>query len=216
MEIQRRWGKCAEMDIDPKELLEEKERREELELEADRDKLKLNALVAITIAVLATFMGLCKIKDENIVLEMGKVQSTKLDTWNFYQARNIRQDVYQTSADQFRLQGLAVSPSQSAFNAQAQIYAKLAADQKNKKDPLMKQAQAMEKDYEKLHGRHDQFDLEDAALAIGISLFAITSLTQKRWMYAVALVPTACGVLMGAAGLANVDLKVESLMKFLG
>ncbi len=204
------------MDIDPKDVLEEKERREELELEADRSKLKLNALVAITIALLATFMGVCKIKDENIVLEMQKAQASKIDTWNFYQARNIREDVYQATADSLKAQAAASSTGKDGLQKQSDAYSKLASDQKKKKDAVQAEAKGYDKEYEKLHGRHDQFDLADAILAISVSLFAITSLTQKGWMYWVAMLPAAGGILMGIAGLLNLNIRPEALMKLLG
>ena len=35
---------------------------------------KLNSFIAITIALLATFMGICKVKDDNIVQAMQQAQ----------------------------------------------------------------------------------------------------------------------------------------------
>ena len=52
------------MDIDPKDMLSQAETaRNEREARGAR----LNAAVAVTIALLATFMGICKVKDDNIV-----------------------------------------------------------------------------------------------------------------------------------------------------
>src|SRR3954471_8286620 len=65
-------------------------------------RLKLDTLVAITVALLATFMGICKVKDDNIVQAMQQAQADKLDHWSFYQARNIRQEVAQGALDQLR------------------------------------------------------------------------------------------------------------------
>ncbi len=202
------------MDVDPKELLEQKERREELELEADRSKLRLNALVAITIALIATFMGVCKIKDENLVLAMGQAQAKSIDTWNYYQAKNIRQDVFLATADM--LGAIAHDPNQAGLVRAGNGYKAKADHEAESKEKLKKQAEGFDEQYEKLHGRHDQFDLEDAALAIAVSLFAITSLTQKQWMYIVALVPAGLGIAMGLAGLFNLNLHPEALMKLLG
>jgi hypothetical protein len=60
---------------------------------SDRRTARLNTLVAITVALLATFMGICKVKDDNIVQAMQQAQANKLDHWAFYQARNIREEV---------------------------------------------------------------------------------------------------------------------------
>src|SRR4051794_2703471 len=61
---------------------------------------RLNTWVAITVALLATFMGICKVKDDNIVQAMQQAQADKIDHWSFYQARNIRQEVAQAELTQ--------------------------------------------------------------------------------------------------------------------
>src|SRR5436305_15095697 len=77
---------------------------------ANAKHARLNSWVAVTVALLATFMGVCKVKDDNIVQAMQQAQADKLDHWNFYQARNIRQDVAQASLDGL----LATSAAQPA------------------------------------------------------------------------------------------------------
>ena len=77
------------MDIDPLESVKPDESDEP----SFAQFRKLNACVAITIALLATFMGICKVKDDNIVQSMQQAQANKLDHWNFYQARNIREEI---------------------------------------------------------------------------------------------------------------------------
>src|SRR6266550_3390546 len=61
---------------------------------------RLNTWVAITVALLATFMGVCKVKDDNIVQAMQQAQADKIDHWSFYQARNIRQEIAQAELTQ--------------------------------------------------------------------------------------------------------------------
>ncbi len=58
-----------------------------------------------------------------------------------------------------------------------------------------------DKTYDRLNLHDDQFDLSDVLLALAVSLLAVTALTQKRWLFVVALVPTAFGVFFGLAGL---------------
>ncbi len=64
---------------------------------------RLNTWVAITVALLATFMGICKVKDDNIVQAMQQAQADKIDHWSFYQARNIRQEIAQATLSQLTL-----------------------------------------------------------------------------------------------------------------
>src|ERR1700704_496142 len=88
------------MDIDP---LESATGAAEAATSRDREHHRLNTWVAITVALLATFLGVCKVKDDNIVQGMQQAQADKLDHWNFYQARNIRQEVAAGTVTQLKL-----------------------------------------------------------------------------------------------------------------
>ena len=79
----------------------------------DRDRSRLNTRVAITVALLATFLGVCKIKDDNIVQAMQQAQADRLDHWNFYQARNVRQEVAAAAAVQLKLASAGARPGSS-------------------------------------------------------------------------------------------------------
>ena len=165
---------------------------------------RLNVLVAISVALLATFMGICKVKDDNIVQGMQQAQANKIDHWAFYQARNIRQEVMRASELQLSLAMQDARPaSQASYRTAIEQYQKLVAQQEAKKAELMAQAEQDQKDYDKDNYRDDQFDLSDAFLAISVALLAMTALTQQRWLFGVAMVPTFFGVLMGLAGLLN-------------
>ncbi|MES2362306.1 MAG: DUF4337 domain-containing protein [Pseudomonadota bacterium] len=200
------------MDVDPLESVKSAEPDEPSQAQSRR----LNQYVAVTIALLATFMGICKVKDDNIVQAMQQAQANKLDHWSFYQARNIREEVAKGTLLQLRL----ATPSQPAAeqaNYQKAIaqYEQLAADQGKKKDELKAQAEQDQKDYDAANFRDDQFDLADALLAIAISLLAVTALTHLWWLYFLALVPTGFGVLMGLAGLAGWGIHPTALIQLL-
>lgn len=176
----------------------------------------LNPAVAITVALLATFMGICKVKDDNIVQAMQQAQADKLDHWQFYQARNIREEVAKSTLTQLRLQVLTVPASaQPAYQAQIAIYENLAADQKQKKDDVKAQAEKDQQTYDALNFRDDQFDLSDAAIAIAIALLAVASLTQLGWLFGLALLPSGFGVLMGLAGLGGWAIHPSGLVGLL-
>jgi hypothetical protein len=183
---------------------------------SDTRARRLNSLVAITVALLATFVGICKVKDDNIVQAMQQAQADKLDHWSFYQARNVRQEVAQAQLDQLQL-AAAVQPktTQDRYAPLITKYQALVIDQKQKKDSLRAQADADQRRYDALNYRDDQFDIADALTAIAISLLALTSLTQKRWLFSVAMVFTVLGVVMGLAGLAGWHLHPDSLSKLL-
>ena len=182
----------------------------------DRASARLNIWVAITVALLATFMGICKVKDDNIVQTMQQAQANKLDHWGYYQARNIREEVAKATVVQLKLGMMGRPPEQQAAYAQAiRDYETVAADQARKKDEVKRQAAQDQVDYDAANFRDDQFDLSDALLAIAISLLAVTALTHQRWLYFLALVPTAAGVAMGLSGLMGLGLHPTALIRLL-
>ena len=46
-------------------------------------------------------------------------------------------------------------------------------------------------------------------------MLALTSLTQKRWLLGIAMIPTALGVLMGLAGLFAWRLHPDAIVRLL-
>jgi ribosomal protein S13 len=195
------------MDIDPQEVVEAAK---------SSSNARLNAAVAVTVALLATFMGICKVKDDNIVQAMQQAQADKLDHWSFYQARNIRQEVAEGTLVQLELARANASAAQApAYDVAITKYRELAADQARKKDELRQQAEEDQKRYDALNFRDDQFDLSDALLAIAVAMLAVTALTGLWPLYIAALAPTFFGVLMGLAGLAAWPVHPDALIKLL-
>src|SRR3954464_1890036 len=157
----------------------------------------LNTRVAITVALLATFMGICKVKDDNIVQAMQQAQADKIDHWSFYQARNIRQDVAQSTVTTLTIQlRSAAAADRPSIDSSLARFQALVKDQATKKDSLRLQAQLDQETYDALNYRDDQFDLSDTLLALAISLLAVTALTRKEWLFWIAMVPTALGAFM--------------------
>lgn len=200
------------MDIDPLDTIESLNETST----KDRASMRLNMLVAITVAILATFMGICKVKDDNIVQGMQQAQANKLDHWAFYQARNIREEIAKSALVQLRLAAAGRPLAEQATYATAiQSYEKITAEQAKKKAELQQQADQDQKDYDAANFRDDQFDLSDALIAIAISLLAVTALTHQRWLYFAALVPTGFGVLMGLSGLLGWSFHPTALIRLL-
>src|ERR1700704_4841237 len=202
------------MDLDPMESA--RDAAEPMSESLDRAKGRLNTWVAITVALLATFLGICKVKDDNIVQAMQQAQADKLDHWNFYQARNIRQEVAAAAVTQLTLAAAGAPAAQrDSYRAAIASYEALVADQSKKKEELRLQAEQDQKTYDALNYRDDQFDLSDTLIALAISLLALTALTHKRWMYWLAMVPTIGGVVMGVAGLLGWHIHPDLLAQLL-
>ena len=177
---------------------------------------RLSSWVAITVALLATFLGVCKVKDDNIVQSMQQAQADKIDHWAFYQARNLREEVAKATLVQLTLAAAAApAAAQAPYQAAIATYQGLVAEQGQKKEELRQQAGQDQATYDGLNYHDDQFDLSDTLVALAISMLALTALTHKRWLYWFALVPTAFGVVMGLAGLFGWHLHSDTLARWL-
>src|SRR5436309_2139605 len=101
------------MDVDPMGVVEGAREGEDDPSQAEQDhrRHRLNSWVAIMVALLATFMGICKVKDDNIVQAMAQAQAKSVDAWAWYQAKKTRLQFAQATVDQFQIQAATASPS---------------------------------------------------------------------------------------------------------
>src|SRR5712672_3578855 len=115
------------MDPDPMQFVEEDDDKKPTEttVEAKKPKPHLNTWVAIMVALLATFMGICKVKDDNIVQAMQQAQAKSVDAWAWYQAKKTRLQFAQAAVDQFQIQAATASPElRRAIDAKIAFYKK--------------------------------------------------------------------------------------------
>ena len=173
----------------------------------------LHNQIAVSVAILAAFMAVTKVKDDNIVQAMLQSKSDAVDTWNEYQAKKIKQHVLELGRDQALLLK-ATAPSAAVEQVLKRDEAEIARYQKEEAD-LRDKARKHEAEYDALNYRDDQFDLSDAALSVCLALFAVSALTTKRWLLTVAYVFAAAGVVMGVAGLLGLHLHPDWLTKLL-
>ena len=61
---------------------------------------KLNSIVAVLVAVSATFMAVCNVKDGNIVQAMEQAQARSIDRWAYYQAKGTKQNLAEQTVDE--------------------------------------------------------------------------------------------------------------------
>ena len=205
------------MDPDPMQFIEEDgDEKVDSAVAAKKSQLHLNTWVAISVALLATFMGICKVKDDNIVQAMQQAQADKIDNYSWYQARNIREEVAKATVVQLAaLAAVAPPQAKAVFQEQIKAYEAIAQDQAEKKKIQQADADKADQTYNELNFHDDQFDLSDAMLALAISLMAVTALTQKRWLFVLALFPTVFGVVMGLAGLLGWHIHPNALTRLL-
>ena len=177
---------------------------------------RLNNTVAVLVAIVAAFMAVTKVKDDNIVQAMLQAKSDAVDTWSEYQSKRIKQHLEELGRDQSQLMRQTV-PAAGAAQADEQLrhYESEIARYQKDEDELQTKARGLEAQYDALNYRDDQFDLSDAALSVALAMLAVTALTRKRWLLWASLLFTAFGVVMGLAGLFGLHLHPDWLTKLL-
>jgi hypothetical protein len=205
------------MDPDPMQYVQDQDDDVKRKDVADaKSSRRLNTLVAISVALLATFMGICKVKDDNIVQAMQQAQADKIDNYSWYQARNVREEIAKATIAELTAQAVsAPQQAQAAYQDQIKAYQAIEQEQASKKNIQQADAEKADQTYNELNYHDDQFDLSDAMLALAISLLALTALTQTRWLFVLAMVPTFFGTLMGLAGLFGWAIHPNSLTRLL-
>jgi hypothetical protein len=180
----------------PSELLSESELKD-----------RLTSWVAISVAVLAAFMAVTKIKDDNIVQAMLLAKSDAMDTWSEYQSKRIKQHLLELGLDQtVALRDAAAKQTSATLDGQLKRYESEIARYQKDEGELQKKARDYEAQYDALNYRDDQFDLSDAALSMSIAMLAVTALTKKKWLLWMSLIIGVFGVVMGTAGLAGLRI----------
>ena len=184
----------------------------EIEVSAEAKDKSLNRNVAITVVVLSVFMGLCGIKDGNIVQAMQAAQSASVDGWNEYQASRTKLHIAENS--RVEIAALASDPAKAA-----PILARLEKDiakYRAEAPRLAAQAKAQSDQYDALNVHDDQFDASDAAISTAISIAAVSALAESGWLLGAAWAFGAFGIFMGLCGFAGWGFHPALLSGLLG
>lgn len=190
------------------------ELRERLEVAEDQNRL--NRWVAITVALVSVFMGVTKIKDDNIVQAMLQAKSDSVDRWNEYQSKKLKHHMAELGLSQLQaLKVLAPERAGAQLAAQQKQFQDSIARYQVEEAELMKKAKALEKSYDDLNYKDDQFDLSDACLSICLGMLGVASLTNSAGLLYLAWVFAGFGGLMGLAGLLGLPIHPDLLTKLL-
>ena len=185
---------------------------------AEKSHDALNNLIAVLVALLATFMALCNIKDGNIVQAMSQDQAKAVDQWSYYQAKGMKENLAESVRDQLTLhrEQPGVSPQELALlDQQIKKYDGIVAKYVKEKEAIKKDAEDAGKDYDRLNVHDDQFDMSEATISIAIALLGVSALTKKKWLVGVAVLFAGFGVLMGLAGFFGWGIHPDAFAKFL-
>lgn len=193
--------------------------QEALEKAAEDNHDALHNLVAILVALSATFMALCNVKDGNVVQAMAQHQAQAVDAWSYYQSKSTKQHLAESTAEQLRVQRELNPPARDKAPRLDALIAKheaQAARYEQEKEQISREALGHERAYADLNVHDDQFDMAEALLSVALAMYGITALTKKRWLLGVAFAFSATGILLGLAGFLGWNLHPEWLAKLLG
>jgi hypothetical protein len=189
--------------------------------QAEEEKgFSLNSVIALLVALIATFMALCNIKDGNIVQTMSQQQAKAVDSWAYYQAKSMKQNLAESVLDQLTMQketaGAALSAAAAALlDKKIAFYAGKVKQYESEKEGIKKEAEGAEAEYDRLGVHDDQFDISEAGLSIAIALLGVSALTRKKWLVYVAGVFALLGLFLGLAGFLGWAFHPDAVAKIL-
>ena len=177
----------------------------------------LNSAVAILVALTATFMALCNVKDGNIVQAMAQDQASAVDEWALYQAKGTKMNLAESVLDQMTLQR-DLRPELGA-EARAKLdhkiteYTERVKLYEREKAEIKSTAEGFQKDYDALNVHDDQFDLAEALMSVAIALLGIAALTRKRLLLGFGCGLAGLGIVFGLAGFLKLGLHPDALTR---
>ncbi|MES2095251.1 MAG: DUF4337 domain-containing protein [Pseudomonadota bacterium] len=184
----------------------------EVEVTAEAKDKRLNRAVALTVVVLSIFMGLCNIKDGNLVQTMQQAKADSIDTWNEYQATRTKLHMSETARSELAV--LATSPA----NAKATLDGLDAdiAKYRAEAPKLKASAEAFAASYDALNVHDDQFDASEAAISTAIAMAAVAALAESNMLLFGSWFFGTFGIFMGVCGFARLGFHPDVLSNFLG
>ncbi|HWN52521.1 MAG TPA: DUF4337 domain-containing protein [Xanthobacteraceae bacterium] len=152
-----------------------------------------NKKIALVIAIIALFLAFSETLGKSANTEAITLNIKASDTWNFFQAKTIRRTVVQASAEEMKVEAMAVKDGavKAAMSKQIDEWEKTAARYRSEPDTregtteLMERAKEAEHDRDTALARYHNYEIASAAFQIGIVLCSaavITSMVILAWL----------------------------------
>lgn len=170
---------------------------------------------ALLIAVLAAVLAIGGLGGGNATDDMVANNIKASDSWAFYQAKNVRQTVFEVAADelQARLPGLS-GEARAAAEKRLADYKSTIARYDSEPDPtapgdLLKgegkkeikaRAQSYEQAFDQASRRDNNFDLAEVLLQLALVLGSVAILAVNRWILGLSLALGVVGSLLTLNG----------------
>ena len=174
------------------------------------DKSSINSKVALFVAITATFMALCNVKDGNIVQAMSQAQAHYIDSWSYFNTKSTKQLIAENTLELLKMQ----NPSGSEDIIKK--YEERISRYDKEKAEIKAQAEGFQKEYDAINLFDDQYDMTEALLTISIAMLGITSLTQNKKLLYFSSIVSLIGIILGLAAFMNISLHSDFISKILG
>ena len=169
---------------------------------------------ALLIATLAAVLAVGGLGGGNATDDMIGNNIKASDTWAFYQAKNVRQTMYEIEAEKLKGElgaGSVPAPERAAAEARLKDYEATVARYDSEPDPsdaskgegkkeLSAQAKAYEAAFEEASARDNNFDLAEVALQLALVLGSVAILAVNRWILGLSLALGVVGSLLTLNG----------------
>jgi hypothetical protein len=159
-----------------------------------------NKKIALLIAILALFLSFSETLGKSAQTEAIDANVKSSDSWNFFQAKDIRKTTLITAAEQTKLLGASLTDpaAKAALDKQIDTWRKTAA--RYETDPksgtgrkeLAEQAKDQEKDRDLAMAKYHHYEIASGAFQVGIVLASATVITG---IVALAWIAGALGVI---------------------
>ncbi|HEX8263746.1 MAG TPA: DUF4337 domain-containing protein [Allosphingosinicella sp.] len=156
---------------------------------------------ALLIALLAAVLAIGGLGGGNATDDMIASNIKASDTWAFYQAKNVRQTMYEIEAEKLKAQlaaGTVPAAERPAAEARLKDYEATIARYDSEPDPkdptkgegkkeLSAQARAHETAFEQASERDNNFDYAEVLLQLALVLGSVAILAVNRWILGLSL-----------------------------
>lgn len=174
------------------------------ELEDLKEK-KFHSIVAIITAVYAVVLAISSLGGNHAMKEMLLAQQQASDQWAYYQAKSIREHLYQSQRVILENQLSLLSGSIGADRtAKAAAAIKAFGDEQSRfakeKTDIMRKARELEKERDKNRSKDPYFEYAEVLLQIAIIMASVSIIADSLALFSFSALFALCGAFMCANG----------------
>ena len=156
-------------------------------------------LIGLLISILALFLAVSEMLGKSAQTHSIALNIEASDTWNFFQAKTIRQTVLRTNLEALRIQSDASKPQivkqMEAWQANIDRWESEPSTNEGRKE-LMKRAKEVEAKRDAYLDQYHGYELASLLIQLGIVLSSVTLLTSIMWFSLGSIGLGLCGLIV--------------------